>query len=285
MVDFLIHGRHRVFADAGFRVAQNLVHLLRHIPRHDLLMVLRVPQHPVNVLAGLAEVSKERIRRFQTDRHVVSQLPPPGHAVHAERIGKLLGGLEFLRRQRLACRGHGMLHGFQHVPHGFQLLCGQIRKACVVHLDDLAESTGHIVTAQKRRVHHHIAILGDLLILLLQILERHRPVRRRARFLVDPLPRHGVQRKGPCIGAALLIDAFQHLCHGGAHILRNVLVVRGPQQLLGQCAGMAHDLSPQLSPLLIVPPGHVLLPVTLLQRLHLLRTPGPFLCQCLRRAS
>ena len=178
-----------------------------------------------------------------------------------------------------------MLHGFQHVPHGFQLLCGQVRKAGVPHLDNLAESTGHIVTAQKGRVHNHIAILGDLLILLLQILERHRPVRRRTRLLVNAFLRHGVQRKGPCIGAALPIDAFQHLCHGGTHILRNVLVVRGPQQLLRQCAGMAGDLCPQLSPLLIVPPGHVLLPVTLLQRLHLLRPPGTLLCQCLRRTA
>ena len=285
MVDFLIHGRHRVFTDAGFRVAQNLVHLFRQIPRHDLLTVLRVPQHPVNVLAGLPKVGEERIGRFQADGHVVTQLPPPGHAVHAERIGKLLGGREFLRRQRLACRGHGMLHGFQHVPHGFQLLCGQVRKAGVTHLDNLAESTGHIVTAQKGRVHNHIAIFGDILILLFQILERHRPVRRRTRILVNAFLRHGVQRKGPCIGSALLIDAFQHLCHGGTHFLRDVLVVRGPQQLLRQCAGMANDLCPQLSPLLIVPPGHVLLPVTLLQSLHLLRPPGPFLCQCLCRAA
>ena len=48
---------------------------------------------------------------------------------------------------------------------------------------------------------------------------------------------------------------------------------------------MATDLCPQFPPLLIVPPGHVLLPVTLLQSLHLLRSPGPFLCQCLCRAA
>ena len=97
-------------------VAEHLLHLARHVARHDLLVILCVSQHAVDALAGLAVVGKERVRGLKADARIVAELLPARAQVVFETVRHLRGRLEFALGEHLARRGYGFLHRADRFP-------------------------------------------------------------------------------------------------------------------------------------------------------------------------
>ena len=167
-----------------------------------------------------------------------------------------------------------MLHGLDHLPHGLKLRHAHVGQLGVLHGDDRIKAALDAVgvAAQQGGVNDHIPALGhDFGVLLLEGAERLGSLGWGAAAILHPL---AVLVEGVL---ALLVDALQHSGHASAHGLRDVVLVAGAEELLGQGAGMADDFSPQLTGCPALPARCVLGRIAVFQSTHLLLAGFPLL--------
>ena len=247
----------------------DLADLLGHMVHHELLLVLRVPQHPVDRLARLSVMGEEGVRGLQVNEGVVAgqavlgpaAAGPDGDSLRPVRRPGVLGlGQDFPRRV------HAVLHGLDHLPHGLKLRHAHVGQLDVLHGDDRIKAALDAVgvAAQQGGVDDHIPALGhDLGVLLLEGAERLGPLGGGAAAVLHPL---AVLVEGVL---ALLVDALQHSGHASAHGLRDVVLVAGAEELLGQGTCMAGDFGPQLTGRPALPTRRVLGRIAVFQGAHL----------------
>ena len=244
--------------------------------------VLGCTHHAEQLLAGLAQPMEIALRgqHIQVNQAVnlASNTPVvptvlPEDVVGADAVSKARDRLKPGGAQHLIGCADGCLHRLESGPHGGKLVRSHLCDGGVFHGLQLVEVVHQVRVDDKGVVP---AVLGDLRIGQPQRPERLGTLGGRAGAVLHPLA--GVRVRG--VGT-LQVDALQHDSHSLSQALGDVLLVAGSEELLGQGAGVAHDLGAQLPGAPALPARRVLLPVPLFQFPNLLRPPGPLSLYCL----
>ena len=149
--------------------------------------------------------------------------------VHFDGFRRRAHRLVFSRGKQLVGGRYACLHGLHRLPYRRQLLRVHLGKGDVFHLRH------RIQIAHKVGVNDQVPAIQDILILCFQRPERLRALHGVALAVLVPLSVlvDGIK--------AFPVDGVQHGGHALAQLLRNVLLVAGPQQLFRKGGNVLFD--------------------------------------------
>ena len=258
----------------GIRRADNLPGGFPDIRDHLLLPVLGVPEHPVNLNARVAEPGEigdggEKVKSPVAFSRGALDLAGV-FALHG--LCPLNGPGKFTLCQILASGGDGVLNGSHSLPYRVKFSQRHIGKALVPernHLVKVALKAGCLIS-QQRRVHYHITVRRghDLLVCLPQVHKGSSALHRISAAALGPLSSFRVNGV-----SALQIDCIQKGSHWFPERFRDIALVGGGQQLLGDGPDVPLDFVADFPGGAALTAGGLLGGILLLQGLDLL---GPF---------
>ena len=228
----------------GLVVLQQLLRLLLCAVQQGDVLVLGVAQHPEDLVARLPQPVEKGLRRHHVRPHfsqLAAQAPvfPLAPVLRAQVRCRLADAAESRLAKGLVLVQDAGLHGPQGVPDGHELLPAHFHDGHVPQPRQLVQVL-HQVRVDHPVVQPRLLRLDRLIgVLELQPLLRHL----HGVALVPLLPLPGVRVDH--VGAGQ-IDAVEYARHGKAHLLRDVLLVRRPQQLLGELLRVPQNAPPQL---------------------------------------
>ena len=239
--------------------------------QHRVLPVLRIAQRPEYLPAGFPIGAEKSIRVCQIQRQL-AVFPLPRGAVLFQALRPGRNGLISLGRKALVEGGYALLDGSHRLPYGGQLLAVHVGHALVAKRHHLIQQPSTLAAQQVGVDHQRLAAPENFVISAFQGNGRLCPL--------GGVSLCVMYQPSVCVIAVrtLLIDAGQQRCHACPQIFRDVLLVRGCQQLAGKICRVTCDFGSQgggiapfpsgLGLLRIMPPHPLHLPVPALAGLN-----------------